>query len=144
MDMDDSDLMAHFEVNTLGLLRLSRATAPLLLSRKQTKFVYISSELASIAGVAQLSSLTAAYGVSKAAGNYLVKKIDAEHADLVAFPIDPGYFNRVNEGVVLANICQLCPNRHGESRRAVQWTGTRADDYYQKCSRYRQASMSMQ
>ncbi|ODM17051.1 hypothetical protein SI65_07450 [Aspergillus cristatus] len=91
VDMDDSDPMAHFEVNTLGLLRLFRATAPLLLSRKQNKFVYISSELASIAGVAQSSSLTAAYGVSKAAGNYLVKKIDAEHADLVAFPIDPGF-----------------------------------------------------
>lgn len=94
--MKDSDLMSHFEVNTLGLLRLLRATAPFLLSSKQPKFVYISSELGSISGVAQSSPLTAAYGVSKGAGNYLVKKIDTEHADLVAFSTDPGYIYHVD------------------------------------------------
>lgn len=90
-DMEDSDLIAHFEVNTLGLLRLFVATAEMLLLSRLPKFVYISSELASIAGAGQSYSLTAAYGVSKAAGNYLVKKIDAEHANIIAFPIDPGY-----------------------------------------------------
>ncbi|EYE91882.1 putative toxin biosynthesis ketoreductase [Aspergillus ruber CBS 135680] len=75
VDVEDSDLMSHFEVNALGILRLFRATTPLLLLSKQAKFVYISSELA----------------ISKAAGNYLVKKIDAEHTDIVALSIDPGF-----------------------------------------------------
>lgn len=57
MDVEDSDLMSHFEVNALGILRLLRATTPLLLLSKQAKFVYISSELASIAIIGQLSSL---------------------------------------------------------------------------------------
>jgi norsolorinic acid ketoreductase len=89
-DMEDSDLMAHFEVNTLGLLRLFRATAPLLKVSNQPKFVYISTSLASIDGLVNSPSLTAAYGVSKVAGNYLIKKIHGENDTLIAFSIDPG------------------------------------------------------
>lgn len=59
--MEELDLMAHFEVNSLGLLRLLSVMNSLLLSSKQPRFVYISSELVSIAGVTQSSSLTAEY-----------------------------------------------------------------------------------
>ncbi|KAJ5817046.1 hypothetical protein N7447_009279 [Penicillium robsamsonii] len=90
-DMEDSDLMAHFEVNTLGLLRLFRATVPLLKVSQQPTFVYISTTLASIAGLGNSPSLTAAYGVSKVAGNYLIKKIHGEDDTLIAFSIDPGF-----------------------------------------------------
>jgi norsolorinic acid ketoreductase len=89
-DMEDSVLIAHFEVNTLGPLRLFKAAAPLLKASGQPKFVYISTALASIDGLENSPSLTAAYGVSKAAGNYLIKKIHGEDETLIAFSIDPG------------------------------------------------------
>ena len=90
-EMEDSDLLAHLDVNTFGPLRLFRATFSLLHASKQPKFVYISTDLASIAGLETSSSLTTAYGVSKVAGNYLVKKIDAEYGSVIAFSVDPGY-----------------------------------------------------
>lgn len=91
--MADEDVLSHFEVDTLGPLRLFRAVAPLLLRKASStpKFVYISTLLASIGEIEQMSSsLTAAYGMSKAAGNYLVKKIEAENKHLIALSIDPG------------------------------------------------------
>ncbi|KAJ6134652.1 hypothetical protein N7523_000974 [Penicillium sp. IBT 18751x] len=91
LDMNDSDMTSHFEFNELGPLRLFRTAAPLLESSKEPKFVYLSSELASIAGLENSSSLTAAYGISKAACNYLIKKIHEEHKTLIAFSIDPGF-----------------------------------------------------
>lgn len=90
-EMTDSDALSHFEVNTLGPLRLFRAIAPLLWKASVPKFAYISTALASIHMIEQIPSLTAAYGMSKVAGNYLVKKIDAENKDLIALSIDPGY-----------------------------------------------------
>ncbi|KAJ6071167.1 hypothetical protein N7499_009181 [Penicillium canescens] len=89
--MEDADMVAHFEVNTLGPLRLFRAAAPLLKASGQRKFVYVSTALASIAGLENSPSLTAAYGVSKVAGNYLIKKIHGEDEALIAFSIDPGF-----------------------------------------------------
>ncbi|KAJ5962516.1 hypothetical protein N7501_007457, partial [Penicillium viridicatum] len=89
-DIEDSDMIAHFEVNTLGPLRLFRAAVPLLKVSNQPKFVYISTALASI-GLEDPSSLTAAYGISKIAGNYLIKKIHGENGKLIAFSIDPGF-----------------------------------------------------
>lgn len=89
-DMADSDVLSHFEVNALGPLRLFRAISPLLKASARPKFVYVSTQLASIAGLEQSSSLTAAYGASKVAGNYLVKKIHEEEAGLIAFSVDPG------------------------------------------------------
>lgn len=87
--MEDSEMIAHFEVNTLGPLRLFKAAVPLLKASNQPKFVYISTALASI-GCEDSSSLTAAYGISKIAGNYLIKKIHREDEKLIAFSIDPG------------------------------------------------------
>ncbi|KAB8218034.1 hypothetical protein BDV33DRAFT_205815 [Aspergillus novoparasiticus] len=89
--MEDADLVSHFDVNTLGPLRLFRATLPLLQASSQPKFIYISSELASITGIEHSSSLTAAYGASKVASNYLVKKVHTEHLDVIALSIDPGF-----------------------------------------------------
>ncbi|KAJ5242717.1 uncharacterized protein N7469_001044 [Penicillium citrinum] len=89
-EMTDSDVLSHFEVNTLGPLRLFRAIAPLLRKSSVPKFAYISTALASIHMIEQIPSLTAAYGMSKAAGNYLVKKLHAENEGLIALSIDPG------------------------------------------------------
>lgn len=90
LEMADSDVLSHFEVNTLGPLRLFQALAPLLQKAGTPKFVYISTLLASIREIERMPSLTAAYGMSKVAGNYLVKKIDAENEHLIAFSMDPG------------------------------------------------------
>ncbi|KAI9037173.1 uncharacterized protein KD926_000746 [Aspergillus affinis] len=90
VDMEDRDMTFHFEVNTLGPLRLFRAVIPLLEASKQPKFVYISSELASTTGLDNSSSMTTAYGVSKVASNYMIKKIHTEHEALISFSIDPG------------------------------------------------------
>ncbi|KAE8136876.1 hypothetical protein BDV38DRAFT_271735 [Aspergillus pseudotamarii] len=89
-DMTDADMLSHLEVNALGPLRLFRATAPLLQNASQPKFVYTSTLLASLDGIERLPSLATAYGMSKVAGNYLVRKIDAEHKNLIALCVDPG------------------------------------------------------
>ncbi|KAJ6088086.1 hypothetical protein N7499_004268 [Penicillium canescens] len=86
-EMTDSDVLSHFEVNTLGPLRLFRAIAPLLRKASVPKFAYISTALASIHMIEQIPSLTAAYGMSKVAGNYLVKKMDAENKDLITLMV---------------------------------------------------------
>ncbi|KAL5363816.1 hypothetical protein BJX96DRAFT_187278 [Aspergillus floccosus] len=90
LEMAESDVLSHFEVNTLGPLRLFKAMAPLLQKASTPKFVYISTLLASIHEIENIPSSTTAYGMSKVAGNYLVKKIDAENKHLIALSVDPG------------------------------------------------------
>lgn len=88
--LPDNEALVHFEVNVLGLLRLFKAVLPLLQAAQQPKMVYLSTNLASIHDIPHNPSLTAAYGMSKVAGNYLIEKINAEFDDLIAFPISPG------------------------------------------------------
>ncbi|KAL4907941.1 hypothetical protein BDW74DRAFT_148272 [Aspergillus multicolor] len=90
LDATEADILAHFQVNTLGPLRLIQATAPLLAKAAAPKFIYISTLLASIGGVGQLVSLTGPYGMSKAAGNFLVRKIHDENEQLVTLAVNPG------------------------------------------------------
>jgi norsolorinic acid ketoreductase len=90
LEMRDADVLTHFQVNTLGPLRLFQALAPLLNNASSPKFIYISTALASISGINKFNSLTAAYGMSKAAGNYLMRKINAENGHLITLSIDPG------------------------------------------------------
>lgn len=89
-ELNESDMISHFQVNTLGPLRLFTSILHLLKAGLVPKFIYLSSELASLSRLDQSSSLTAAYGASKVAGNYLIRKIHEEEPDLVAFSIDPG------------------------------------------------------
>ena len=89
-EMDEADARSHFEVNTLGPLRLFKAMAPLLQKASMPKFAYISALLASIQSIEKFPALTAAYGMSKAGGNYLVKKIGAENEYLITLCLDPG------------------------------------------------------
>ncbi|KAJ5090527.1 NADP(+)-dependent dehydrogenase [Penicillium argentinense] len=89
-EMADEDVISHFEVNTLGPLRLFKATASLLEKASTPKLIYISTLLASFSGIEQIPTLTAAYGMSKVAGNFLVKKIDAENKHLITLSVDPG------------------------------------------------------
>jgi len=105
-------LRDHFEVNTLGFIILFQAIWPLLEQSKDPKFVYISSPAGSIG--AGLPIPAAAYGASKAAGNYLTAKIHQEHPSLTAFAISPGVVqtDMGNAGVkVLASILPSLTDR---------------------------------
>ena len=86
------DVKEHLDVNTIGPLVLFQATQPLLKKAVHGpgKFVTVSSPIGSIGGMEQRPFPMSAYGASKAALNYLTRKIHFEHEDLIAFAVDPG------------------------------------------------------
>ena len=87
-----SDMLEHFMVNAVAPALLFQACLPLLRkSQKDAKFVTMSTTAASIGDMEQVPIPNAAYGPSKAALNYLTKKIYIENPDIIAFPISPGY-----------------------------------------------------
>lgn len=55
------------------------------------KFVLLGSPLGSIGGIEKRNVPMGAYGASKCAAHYIVRKIHAEEAEVVAFVVDPGY-----------------------------------------------------
>ncbi|EIN05949.1 NAD(P)-binding protein [Punctularia strigosozonata HHB-11173 SS5] len=87
------ELRNHFEVNVVGTFILFRACYELLAaSTSSPKFVMISSSGGSIATGAPIPLRMLPYGTSKAAENYLARKLHFEHEKdgLVVFPICPG------------------------------------------------------
>jgi norsolorinic acid ketoreductase len=84
-----TSLRDDFEVNTLGPIKLFQAVYPLLKESLAPKFILISSILGSIGSIGESPSLS--YGVSKAAANYLARKVHIEHAEISALAIHPGY-----------------------------------------------------
>jgi norsolorinic acid ketoreductase len=85
-----SEVRNHFEVNTVGPLALFQATWPLLQAAPKPKFVVVTTGLASIGDMGSMPMPVTAYGASKAAVNYITRKIHFENPDLIAFPISPG------------------------------------------------------
>lgn len=85
-------LRSDFETNTLGPVKLFQACYDLLSrSRAGTpKFVLVSSVLGSIGALGWEAGPALAYGTSKAAANFFVRKAHFEHADVVALAIHPG------------------------------------------------------
>ena len=86
-----SEVRNHFEVNAIGSLALFQATWPLLEAAPKPTFVVVSTGLASIGDMDGFPMPVAAYGASKAAINYITRKIHFENPNLIAFPISPGY-----------------------------------------------------
>lgn len=86
-----SEVRNHFEVNAIGSLALFQATWPLLEAAPKPTFVVLSTGLASIGDMDSKPMPVAAYGASKAAINYITRKIHFENPNLIAFPISPGY-----------------------------------------------------
>jgi norsolorinic acid ketoreductase len=86
-----SEVRDHFEVNTIGSLALFQATWPLLQAAPKPKFVVVTTGLASIGDMGSVPMPATAYGASKAAVNYITRKIHFENPNLIAFPISPGY-----------------------------------------------------
>lgn len=86
-----SQMRIHFEVNTLGPLILFQATAALLEASKagEGKFFVMSSAISSIELIFPMPNT--AYGMSKAAGNFITRKIHHEHPNIIAAALNPGY-----------------------------------------------------
>ncbi|KAH6723066.1 hypothetical protein BKA61DRAFT_638119 [Leptodontidium sp. MPI-SDFR-AT-0119] len=97
-----SSLMENFEINTLGPIMLYQTLYPLLTAKAkgegvagEGKFILISSSLGSIAAMeGAVPSL--AYGISKAAANYFVRKVHFEERGVVAVAVHPGWVKTAN------------------------------------------------
>lgn len=97
------DLIFDFTVNAVGALRLFKAAWPLLQkstdvatgdnSGRGPKFILMTSSVGSIGGQQQESFPSTAYGMSKAAANWLVAKIGVEHGPqgLSVMALHPGW-----------------------------------------------------
>jgi len=85
-------LTDHFAVNTLAPLLLFQAVSPLLRNAKDRKgkFVVITSHGIGAGNREQDPFEFSAYGSSKAAANYIVRKIHFENDWLTTFIIHPG------------------------------------------------------
>lgn len=88
--MKTSDLMEHFDVNTAGPIRLFQAVLPLLQKGTDPKFMVLTSAVATISGMEFMPLALSSNGASKAAMNFLVRKIHFENEGLIAFAVHPG------------------------------------------------------
>ncbi|EIN06074.1 NAD(P)-binding protein [Punctularia strigosozonata HHB-11173 SS5] len=94
----EEELREHFEVNVIGTFVLFKAALPLLKSSRSSgsappKFVAMTSQGGGLERGASALFGTAVYGISKAALNYMIRKLYYEHEKdgLVMFPICPGH-----------------------------------------------------
>ncbi|XMA17421.1 hypothetical protein WAI453_010212 [Rhynchosporium graminicola] len=81
----------HYEVNTIGPLTLIQAFMPILLASPSPRFLVITSSIGSIADMEKLPVPFFAYGISKAATNYLVRKIAFESPKIVSAAFNSGW-----------------------------------------------------
>lgn len=90
-----SEMLDHFAVNTVAPLLLFQATASLLDAAAvlggRPKFVVLSSGAGSLGLVESLPVENTAYGASKAAANFVTRRIHYENPKLIAFPVNPGW-----------------------------------------------------
>ncbi|KAJ7101458.1 hypothetical protein B0H15DRAFT_899256 [Mycena belliarum] len=86
-----SEMRDHWEVNTLGLVVLFQAAHELLLASPTGApiLAYMSTAMGSIGNF--FNRRATPYGSSKAAANFLVKVLDAEHPSLIVMAIYPGW-----------------------------------------------------
>eukprot|EP01117_Protostelium_nocturnum_P010191 TRINITY_DN3645_c0_g1_i1.p1 TRINITY_DN3645_c0_g1~~TRINITY_DN3645_c0_g1_i1.p1 ORF type:complete len:247 (+),score=73.04 TRINITY_DN3645_c0_g1_i1:153-893(+) len=88
-----SEYSQHFQVNFVFPVALFQSFYPLLKQRETKTFVYISSALGSISVMQDWENPASPYGASKAAGNYITRKIHLEHEKegFVVFALSPGW-----------------------------------------------------
>ncbi|KAK3904911.1 hypothetical protein C8A05DRAFT_42060 [Staphylotrichum tortipilum] len=87
-------LERHMMVNMYSVLLLFQAMKEFLQAARKgsAKFVFVGAPISTITGMEEYKrSPLFAYGVSKLAANYLVRKVHFENAWLVAFVVDPGH-----------------------------------------------------
>jgi norsolorinic acid ketoreductase len=88
------DLSSHFQVNTVAPIMLFQATLPLLKNSTAAhgpKFFTISTNAASITLTEKMPFDTVAYGLSKAAVNYVMHKLHFEEERIVVGLLQPGW-----------------------------------------------------
>lgn len=81
----------QFEVNTIGPLNLIQAFFPLLEKSDAPKFLVLTSSIGSIGDMESLPVPFFGYGLSKAAANYLVRKLHFENPKLTSMAFNPGW-----------------------------------------------------
>jgi norsolorinic acid ketoreductase len=95
-----SEVREHFDVNVIGTLVLFQATWHLLKLSSSPMFVALSTGVASIGDMESIPLPATAYGISKVAVNYMVRKIHFENPELIAFAISPGLvFLAIGRGI---------------------------------------------
>ncbi|KAI5364212.1 Putative short-chain dehydrogenase/reductase SDR, NAD(P)-binding domain superfamily [Septoria linicola] len=93
-DVKPADLLSHIQVNVIGPLLLFQHLLPFLTnnnSNSSGKFIAMSSSAGSIGGQEALPVPTSVYGTSKAALNYIVRKMHFENEGLVVLAMEPGW-----------------------------------------------------
>ncbi|KAL1733470.1 hypothetical protein EV714DRAFT_281835 [Schizophyllum commune] len=103
LEVAPETMLRHFDVNVNGPLVLFQATYPLLKESKIRKFVAVSTPAASIHTGSQWPGGTYAYSSTKAALNWVMRKLHRDFEDLVVFPLSPGM---VGTDMALAHIEQ--------------------------------------
>ena len=97
LDTPGRELKDHFDVNTVSHLILFQAMWPLMRNATtEPKFIVISSSVGSIGAMENEPVPMLAYGCSKAATNFLVRKLHFEHENLNCFSIHPGYVSSLH------------------------------------------------
>jgi norsolorinic acid ketoreductase len=90
-------ILSHVDINTCGTLRLWNAALPFLTasspseskSLHEPKFIPLSSSCGSIGAMEPVPGL--AYGISKAALNFMTRKIHQEFPEVCTFALHPGW-----------------------------------------------------
>jgi len=83
-------MLEHFKVNAIGPLVLFQHAHSLLSKSPAAKFVLISSGAGSISTGASMPVGMLAYGTSKAAANYAIRKLSFEHPSITIVMLSPG------------------------------------------------------
>jgi norsolorinic acid ketoreductase len=96
----------HLEINTIGPLTLIQAFFPLLEASSTPRFFVISSVVGTIGNMENLPFPFFAYGISKAATNYLVRKLHFENPRLTSMAVHPGWV-QTDMGNVTARIAGM-------------------------------------
>lgn len=89
-----SGLSSHFAINSIAPIMLYQATRQMLLASPAhvvPRFFYISTVAASIESVPKIPFPVIAYGLTKAAGNYFIRKADNEEDRLALVALHPGW-----------------------------------------------------
>ncbi|KUJ16513.1 NAD(P)-binding protein [Mollisia scopiformis] len=95
LDSTSESILKHFQTNSLSPILLFQKLYPLLSTSNDPKFILISSSLGSI-GEMEGGVPSLAYGISKAAANYFVRKVHFEHAPITSVAIHPGWVKTEN------------------------------------------------
>ncbi|PWY91933.1 toxin biosynthesis ketoreductase [Aspergillus sclerotioniger CBS 115572] len=86
-----SNVQLHFDVNTLGVIRLFQGVYGLLRNSFKPMFITVSSFLGSIGGLSMEYFPGGAYGLSKAGVNWATRKMHIENEGMVCFSVHPGF-----------------------------------------------------